>query len=80
MKQFRKELKDLGFKVSIKRNSLGSFATYTHIETKNESSMLYNEETLKLFEPLFNYLSTNRDKVIALAKHNGINIPSLIIK
>jgi len=65
----RKNLREIGFKLSMQSVSWGHACTYTHIKTGE--SMTFNvapPEAYEKWEPLFQYMRDNKDEVLHLKK------------
>lgn len=64
LKELRKELKKIGYKIQTESVSFGRNATFVHIETGDK--LTYNVFTPKKFEqwePLFNWGNKNKESL-----------------
>ena len=59
LKELRKAIKPMGYKIKTKMVSWGRHLTYVHIENGKElTGNVFNSETIKPWQPLFDYLAT----------------------
>ena len=57
LKQARKDLKQLGYKISTESLSYSRFATLHHVESgEKNTGNVYTSESIKKWEPAFSYL------------------------
>ena len=76
LKELRKELKAIGFKLTIKTLSWGKHATYKDINN-NELPSIFTIESKKQWQPLINLLTKNNDSLLKLSKEQNIIALSL---
>lgn len=71
--QLRKELKELGYKLSITSSSLGLHATITHTPSGNTHGNVETAEGLKERWAKFgDYVANNRQKITEWAKNERV--------
>lgn len=59
LKELRKEIMPLGYRIKTKSLSHGRHATYVHVATGRElTANVFSPEQLKLWQPLFDHLNT----------------------
>ncbi len=76
LKELRKELKAIGFKLTTKTLSFGKYATYKDIRN-NELPSIFTTESKKHWQPLINLLTKNNDSLLKLSKEKNIIALSL---
>jgi hypothetical protein len=73
LKQFKQELKALGFKVSIKSQSYGRHATYIHKGMDEALTFnVFTPERLKRWTPLREWQTANKERLAELHKEEKI--------
>ena len=73
LKQFKQELKALGFKVSIKTQSYGRHATYIHKALNEELTFnVFTPERLKRWTPLRDWQTANQVRLGVLRQRENI--------
>ena len=79
LSELRKDVKALGFKVKTSRNSMGRFVTYEHPETGlTTDGNVWCEESLAIMKPLFDYLQSNKEKILTIAENEGEKLYGII--
>ncbi len=74
LKELRKILKPLGFKIKTQTNSFGKFAHLVHIETgKQDTGNVYTKENIAFWRPARELLPVDGNVV----DNNGIKIIGL---
>lgn len=81
LKQFKQELKELGFKVSIKRQSHGRHATYIHTALNEELTFnVFTPERIKRWTPLRDWQTRNQVRLGVLRQCENIyGLTNLVI-
>ena len=73
LKQFKQELKALGFKVSIKTQSYGRHATYIHKGMDEALTFnVFTPERVARWAPLREWQTTNKERLTELYKEEKI--------
>lgn len=76
LKELRKELKAIDFKLTTRTLSWGKHATYKD-SNNNELPSVFTTESKKKWQPLIDLLTNNKDSLIKLGKQESIIALSL---
>lgn len=77
LKTLRKELKAIGFNFGSKRLSWGKHIIYKTIEGDQLTGNVFTPETLKKWQPLFDYLKENKERIETISENEGEKIYGL---
>lgn len=73
LQDFKKELKKINFKVSIRRGgSFGLFATFIDPEGKKITGNVFSSAQLDKWKPLIDLLKSNEEDLKKIGKEEGI--------
>ena len=70
--EIRKELKALGYKISIKTLSHGPHATFETLDGDRNTGNAYSPESLAKWEKLFAWQQANKARLVELKAATGI--------
>lgn len=71
--QVKRELKELGYKISLKTMSWGVHATFVHSASKDRLDYnVFTGEQLSRWKPLFMYQQSNAEKLSLVRQESGI--------
>ena len=77
LKTLRRELKAIGFNFMSERLSWGKHVTYRTIEGTELTGNVFTPETLKIWQPLFDYLKENKERIKTISENEGEKIYGL---